>query len=123
MNGIKDALLRLVKAGREIKSLQETYLKVGLNDNPLFEAYGDICEAIYNIVGEHTEEFADSVTNLAMTTPMFTNERRTEMLMAEYRKNHPEAPEQPKPNVCTTAELFKMFNENGGYMTPEGDWT
>ena len=120
MNEIKDALLRLVKAGRRIKKLQETYLEVGLKDGPLFESYGDICDAIYHIIGEHTDEYVDSVTNLVMTMPMFTDERRAEMLMAEYRKNHQE---QPSPNLMSRKAMLELFDENGGYITPEGDWT
>lgn len=122
MDSMKDALLRLVKAGIRIRKLEQTYLKVGLNGDPLFETYGDICEAIYALVGEHTDEFKDSVTYIVMTAPILSNERRAEMLYSEWKKNHTD---MPRPNVCTTEELFKMFNKNGGYMheTPEGDWS
>ena len=119
---MKDSLLRLVKAGLATKKLQEAYVTVGLDDNTLFDIYVNILDAIYGLIGEHTNTFEESVTYIVMTAPILSDERRATMLEAEYRKNHPE---QPKPNVCTTAELFKMFNENGGYLreTPEGDWS
>ena len=122
MKEVKDALLRMVKAGRETKKLMEAYVTIGLNDNPLFDIYGNIADAIYYTVGERTETFNESVTKLALEAPILTDERRTEILYSEWKKNHTEL---PKPNVCTTAEIFKMFNENGGYMheTPEGDWS
>lgn len=125
MNEIRDALLRMVKTAMFLKKMAEAYTTLGLDDNPHHEAFGDLVDAIYYIVGEHTEEFEKSVTWLAVTAPILTEERRAELLMSEYRKNHPEGETQPRPITCTTAELFKMFNENGGYMheTPEGDWS
>lgn len=122
MNEMKDALLRMVRAATMTKEMADAYLKVGLDDNKLMSIYGEIAETIYGLIGEHTETYNESVTCLALTTPILTDERRTEILYSEWKKNHTEL---PKPNVCTTAEIFKMFNENGGYMheTPEGDWS
>ena len=121
MNEIKDALLRMVNAGRKVEDLMEAYVKVGLNDNPLHEAYGEICEAIYTLLGEHTEAYKDSITCVAMTAPFLTNERRAEILLAEYRKNHAV---QPRPNTMSSDGMKELFSQNGGYMheTPEGDW-
>lgn len=124
MEEIRDALMRMVKAGRTIKRMQEAYLDVGLNDNKLFEAYGEICSAIYSLIGEKTEEYKDSVTDIVMnTSPFVTVERRVEMLMAEYRRNHPENAVQPKPDIMDSDGMKELYERNGGYMTPEGDWT
>ena len=121
MEEIRDALLRMVNAGLKVKKMQQAYANVGLDDNVLFDAYGDICSAIYSLIGEHTEEFKDSVTDIAMNTASFvTVDRRVKMLMFEYRKNHPE---QPKPNIMDTDGMKELYERNGGYMTPEGDWT
>lgn len=119
MDEIRDALLRLVKAGRRIKRLQEAYLDVGLKDTPLLDSYGDICDAIYSLIGERTEEYKDCVTDIVMTAPFLTEERRVEMLMAEYRKNHGT---MPRPNIMTPEDMKDMTRKNGGYSTPEGDW-
>lgn len=125
MDNIRDALLRMVTTARFLKKMAEAYTVLGLDNNPHHNAYGDLMDAIYYLIGEHTEEFDKSVTYLAINAPILTDERRAELLLSEYMKNHPEQVRQPKPITCTTAELFKMFNENGGYMheTPEGDWT
>lgn len=124
MQEIKDALLRMVSAGKKIKRMQEAYLKAGLDDNVLFDAYGDICNAIYNLIGETTEEYKGSTTDIVMnTSPFVTVERMVEMLMAEYRRNHPENAVQPKPDIMDSDGMKELYERNGGYMTPEGDWT
>ena len=120
MNNVKDALLRLVHAGLETKKMQEAYLTVGLDDNKLFDVYGSILDAIYNIVGEHTETFEESVTYISMTAPILTEERRWKMLVAEYAKRNPE---QPQPYTFERKDMKELHEKNGGYMTPEGDWS
>ena len=125
MNSVKDALLRLVRAGLSTKKMQEAYLTVGLDDNMLFVIYGNILDAIYALVGEHTETFEESVTHLVMTAPLLTDERRVEMLMAEHKK-HFGVSAQPAPYITEPEEMKRMFQENGGYLlreTPEGDWS
>ena len=126
MDGIRDALLRMVRTALFLKKMAEAYTTLGLNDNPHHEAYGDLCDAIYSLIGEHTEEFDKSVTWIAVNAPFLTEERRTEMLMAEYEKNHYECPnfesKQPRPNTFEREDVKKMRKKNGGYMSPEGDW-
>lgn len=119
MDEIKDVLSRLVKAGRKIKRMQEAYVDVGLNDTMLHDAYGEICDAVYHLIGEETEKFTESVTYIAMETPLLTEERRTEMLYAQYRRTHTD---QPKPSFISASEMKELYEKNGGYMTPEGDW-
>ena len=127
MDGVKDALLRMVRTTMFLKKMAEAYTTLGLNDNPHHEAFGDLCDAIYSLIGEHTEEFDKSVTWIAVNAPFLTEERRTEMLMSEYEKNHyacpNREPKQPKPYTITKKEYDKMFKKNGGYTAPEGDWT
>ena len=125
MDRIKDALLRLVKAGRTAKTMQEAFVTVGLKDNALFDIYGNILDAIYAIVGERTETFEESVTHLAMTAPILTDERRMELLYSEYKKNYGIA-SQPAPYITEPREMKELFEKNGGYLlreTPEGDWS
>lgn len=120
MDGIRYIVMKLVKAALSTKTIQEAYLTVGLNDNMLFDIYGNIIDALYKLTGEDTETLESSVTYLAITAPLLTEERRAEMLMAEYRKNHPE---QPRPNTIEPDKMRNMVKQNGGYMTPEGDWS
>lgn len=127
MDNIRDALLRMVTTARFLKKMAEAYTVLGLDDNPHHEAYGDLMDAIYYLVGEHTEEFDKSVTWIAMNAPFLTDERRTELLISEYKKNHMVEShleqKQPKPHTFTRKDDKQMFRKNGGYQTPEGDWS
>ena len=122
MKEVRDALLRLVRAARDSKRLQEAFLDVGMKDNMIFGIYSEVASAICTLIGEQDKNFEESVTSLAITTPLLTEDRRVEMLMAEYRKNHPS---QPAPNIMGSDGMKELYEKNGGYLreTPEGDWS
>ena len=133
MSDVRGALLRMVRAYRNAGKLTEAYLTVGLTEsgNTLEEIRGDILDAIYKTVGEHTENFDESVTKTVMEAPLFTDERRVSMLMAQFRGNAMKQydenitgfscpknePEQPKPITMERKDVEKMACENGGYVT------
>ena len=94
MQNIKDALLRDVDACREMLNLHDAMAACGYAENPYWDTFATIADGIYKLIGEHTETFDESITNLILTAPYLTTQRRVEMLMAEYRKNFPE---QPRP--------------------------
>lgn len=112
MNDTKTILGHLVNAYMLNKGILDAFTKVGLNDNELFEANGEIAEAIYEMVGEKTDEFITSATNLILSAPILSNERRTELLYSVYRNNHPD---QPKPNTISQDDFIRFFEKNGGY--------
>ena len=120
MDGVRDALLRMVKTSMFLKKMAEAYTVLGLDDNPHHQAFGDLCDAIYSLVGEHTEEFDKSVTWIAVNAPFLCDERRVQLLMSEYEKHHCECPnyepKQPKPNTMPRECVEKMACENGGYV-------
>ena len=120
MREVKESLLRMVRAAMKAKKMQENYLRIGIDYQPWFEIWGDVLDAIYYLIGEHTMTFDESVTCITMNAPILSEERRAEMLYAEYEKNHPV---QPRPNPITNKELRDMYRNSGGYMTPEGDWS
>ena len=122
MKEIRDALLRMVRAGTKVKKLQEAYLKAELNDNMLYDIYGDIADAISAITGEKAEEFQLSTTCLALTVPYLNDEQRVNVLMGEYKNNHPE---QPAPQFLDREKIWKDAGRKLGYsyQTPEGDWS
>lgn len=120
---VKDALLRMVKTVLFLKKMADAYCVIGIDDNPHRQAFGDLCDAIYYLVGEHVEEFDKSVTCLAVNAPFLTDERRAELLWSEYVKHHPDVyVDPPKPLTITREQMRQMTELNGGYMTPEGDW-
>lgn len=125
MTEIRDALLRMVRTAMFLKKMAGAYSTIGLDDNPHHEAYGDLCDAIYSLVGEHVEEFDKSVTWIAVNAPFLTEDRRTELLMSAYEQNHigqKDEPRQPKPHTFEREDTEKLRKKNGGYMAPEGDW-
>lgn len=124
MKSIRDAILRMINAYDQIGIILDAYLKVGLDSNRLFFAQGEVEEAIYELLGEHTEELSQSNTHIVLTAPIMTNERKAEILYSVWKENHPElCIKQPKPNTIEPKEMLNMEMRNGGYMAPEGDWT
>jgi len=121
MDNICKVMEHMVNAGMEIQNLRGKFVRNDREKDPLFEAWGELLEAIYCLVGEHKEMFNDSATSIVMNAPILSNERRTKMLMSEYRKHHPE---QPKPDTVEPDQMRDMVRQNGGYRyeTPEGEW-
>lgn len=111
MQNIKDALLREVEAGRNLFNLHQAMDACGFADNPFWDNYAIVADGIYDLIGEHTETFEESVTHLALTAPFLTNERRTEMLYAEYKKNFPD---QPSP-VSYVGDIQNTDRPAGSY--------
>ena len=62
----KKVLTHLIKAGRDSLHLEKTLCEIGYTDTPYFNLYGEICEAIYHIIGEETECLDDSATYAAI---------------------------------------------------------
>jgi len=126
MDNIKDALLRMARAGKMALELDEKMADCGFGSSPFGLLYGEISDAIYHLIGEHTETFNDSVTYTVLHAPFLYDERRAEMLYGVYKKNfetEPATVEQPKPNTVTVKDLEDIYNRNGGYRhTPEGEW-
>ena len=122
MKEVQDALLRLVSAGMKTKKLQESYLNNGLDDNDLFQIYGEIADAISILIGEREETFEETRAFMALTVPGLDDEHRVRYLMNGYRQNHPE---QPKPQFPDREQMRRNVGKGLGYLfeTPEGDWS
>lgn len=124
MDNIKDALLRMYRSARDLKKMYETFKAAGFSADSLFDVYGNVADAIYYLIGEDVARFENSITYRILNHPDFqdcTDEEKVDILMAEFRKNY----SQPKPNVigANFKDIFrKLYNANGGYMTPEGEW-
>ena len=83
---------------------------------------GEIEESICILVGEADKDLEETVTHLALTAPFIKEDRRVEMLMAQYRENHPE---MPAPHFYSREEMRNCMKQYGGYLyeTPEGGWS
>ena len=116
MENVRDALLRMYRASKTAKKFDDVFCDY---DTPYTDIYGDIADAIYYLIGEDTGLFSDSVTYSVLHTENMTESRAVAILLAEYGRNNCE---QPKPTTFEKDETKKLFEENGGYATPEGEW-
>ena len=112
MQNVKDALLREVDVCREMLKLHDAMASCGYLENPYWDTFSTSADAIYKLIGEHTETFEESITYLVLTAPYLTNQRRTEMLYAEYQKHNP-VQEAPKTDsgTDTLSITLKQIND------------
>ena len=120
MSNMKDALLRMVKAARLAKTMDDFFVEKGYAETPYTEIYGEIFEAIYSILGENTPTANESITHTMLTAPYMDDERRAACLNHVFESRNM----QPKPHTIEPDEMDRMVRENGGYRyeTPEGEW-
>jgi len=53
-------LAHLIRAGRDALHLEKTLTEIGYKETPYFNLYGDITDAIYGILDEHTDTIEES---------------------------------------------------------------
>ena len=115
MSNVKDALLRMFRSAKTAKEYAD---KLHPYETPYDDIYGEIADAIYDLVGEKTENFQDSLTYTVLHAPIL-EERAASMLYYKYRQIQAG---MPAPNTFTQEEMKAMHEKNGGYITPEGEW-
>ena len=84
----KRVLSRLVNVAMKTSKLSEMLSEHGYIDNPFFDLHGDVADTIYDLIGEHTDEFSESVTSLVLSSDNITDDQRVNILSYHYRKNH-----------------------------------
>ena len=77
----------MVRSARKAKQLDEELLKIGYSETPYGYICGELADAIYDLIGEKTENWEDSVTYTALTVPFYCDERRAAMLFHVYQVN------------------------------------
>ena len=70
----KSVLTHLIRAGRDAIHLEKTLSGVGYNETPYFNLYGDIIDAIYGILDEHTDTIEESMAYAAIHDPFTPDE-------------------------------------------------
>ena len=119
---LRDALLRMAKAERKAQEIAKSMDRAGFRENPMYDIAGEIADAIYYLVGEHTETFDESVTYLVLNTSTLMDERRVAMLLSEYIKNvGPIDTKMPRPNTVSSEEIYRMMNYGDGYYRMKGE--
>ena len=85
---VKNALYRLMKVAVTAKQKYDELLDIGFMSTPFFDMYGDSADAIYYLLGEQTQTFAESVTYDAINHDGLTMDERFSLIVDEYEKNH-----------------------------------
>ena len=80
----KEAMVRLVRAGRKANELDESLMDLGYTSTPYSDIYGDIADAIYFMLGEKTETLDQSITYQAITDDSLTDGQCAEKLLSAY---------------------------------------
>ena len=128
MENVKAALLRVVKAERELLKLDQAMGICEYQANPFNRIYNDIAMGIYEFIGEECQ-FEESITNLTLTAPFLTDERRVNMLMNEYRKHFKEVekiqdahwPIAPAESALRFDESLSTTGKDSFESVPSGD--
>lgn len=125
MENVRDALLRMVRAAKDANFQMDFYKRVGIGTDRIFNIYGNIADAIYCLIGEKTENFDESITNLALTTPYLSDSRRAEILYSAYKNNvllgNEPMTVQPKPYTISDEEFRKLARDHGYYAMEVGE--
>jgi hypothetical protein len=83
---LKQALVHLIKAGRDALHLDQTLNSIGYKDTPYFNLHGEIADAVYKIIGEETDTFDESMTYAAMHD-IYTSDEICAERLAEMASN------------------------------------
>lgn len=124
----RDALLRVVKATRMSMNLAEATQKLFVDEAPWSvadEIAGQLADALFKFSHDKAERFSDSTT-MRLLKGDLSDDAVTDWFFMMYRiderRNRQEEPVQPAPNVISKEELQELYKNNGGYMSPEGEW-
>ena len=82
---IKSALLKLTKAARDAHYMDSAMETAGYSSNPYADIYGNIADAVYELLGEHTDTFDESVTCATLLSFAITNEQCAEYLFSAFK--------------------------------------
>ena len=83
----KSAFRNLTKAARNAHYFSESMRTAGYPSSPFADIYGQIADAIFDLLGEETETFDDSVTCASLLSFAITDDQCAEYLHRAYRKN------------------------------------
>ena len=85
---VRNALRSMLKTAVFAKKKDDELTDIGFADTPMFEVYGYAADAIYYLIGEHTQSFDESVTYDVLNHPGLTPDEMFNILAEEYEKNH-----------------------------------
>lgn len=84
----RSVLMKLVRIAMKTLTFAKMLHDFGYSDNPYYDIHGEVADTIYEMLGEQTNEFSKSITNLVLTSEIITDDQRVDILSYHYRKNH-----------------------------------
>ena len=128
----RDALLCVVKAARASIRLAKNMNKLMVDGKCWSwadEIAGQLADALFEISGEKLESgqdfFKDSATMMVLTGDMSDEGVTDWFIMKDRIRNRLDGKAEvhmPKPNVMSPEKVKELYQKNGGYCSPEGDW-
>lgn len=80
-------LMHMVRAAMLAGRMDEELRKLGYGDTPYWNIYGEMTDAIYELLEEQTETFEQSVTHAVLKAETLTDEQRVLVLQYAHGKN------------------------------------
>lgn len=83
---MEKALTRLVQVARKTYCLSEQMDAMGYRDTPFHDIFGEVADIIYDLLGEETDTFDESVTYRALYENTLTNSERVSLLLEAIKE-------------------------------------
>ena len=100
---MKHILTHLIRAGRDALHLEKMLTGLGYDSTPYYNLHGEICDAVYKILGEDTETFEESVTYAAMNDCLTSDETCAEQLALFCMPDESDIPNATRAQVKESA--------------------
>ena len=85
-----DKTLRsLIRAAEKARKMDAVLNQMGYSNNPYIDIFGDIVDAVYNLVREPKDDIEKSATWWVMNADVMPEEDKLSILLEIYRKNRP----------------------------------
>ena len=84
---VEDSLGCMVRVARNACQISEYMSGLGFGDDPYFSLMADAADAVYYLVGEHTERFDQSVTYQIVHDKSMPDDACVRLLMKIYERN------------------------------------
>jgi len=130
MEVTRDALLRVVKAARMAFRLAESTQALFVDKGQWTvadEIAGQLADALFRMGHDNADRPMSDSTTMRLLKGDLSDEAVTDWFFMMYRIDErlhkQEEPQQPKPQIMNSTEVHAMYEKNGGYCSPEGEWT
>ena len=119
MNGIRPALVRLLRIYDREVALDKALRGIGQASNYHFDNWAEIVDAICYLTGDTTDKMLDSQTYRILNSSI-DKSRKVDLLMGEFEQNVSQTePQQPAPVIADQKQFRDLVSQNGGYVAPE----